>query len=126
MADADSSGSPDRATSFPLVAGGLLLATVVIVVAFVVDPEIGIPVLILAAICLVAALGYRLLTNRSGGDADSSDNIPRQEPRGDRPLGDTPDAHDEINPHDLPLDNPGREVAQEQVGDEGTTRGPRP
>jgi hypothetical protein len=39
-------------------------------------------------------------------------------------LGDTPEAHDEINPHDLPLDHPGRAEAERLVPDEGgTTRG---
>ena len=40
------------------------------------------------------------------------------------PLGDTPEAHDEINPHDLPPGHPGRGAAERQSGDEGgTTRG---
>ena len=40
------------------------------------------------------------------------------------PLGDTPEAHDEINPHDLPPDHPGRAEAERQAaGEEGTTRG---
>jgi hypothetical protein len=40
--------------------------------------------------------------------------------------GDTPEAHDEISPHDLPLDHPGREEAERLAGDEdGTTRGNR-
>jgi hypothetical protein len=37
----------------------------------------------------------------------------------DRPLGDTPEAHDEINPHDIPKDNPARQEAERRVGDEG-------
>ena len=42
----------------------------------------------------------------------------------DRPLGDTPEAHDEISPHDLPKDHPGRQQAERDAGgDEGTTRG---
>lgn len=40
------------------------------------------------------------------------------------PLGDTPEAHDEISPHDLPLGHPGRQAAEEQAGGKrGTTRG---
>ena len=36
----------------------------------------------------------------------------------------TPEAHDEISPHDLPLDHPGREEAEHQAGgEEGETRG---
>src|SRR2546423_11374891 len=42
----------------------------------------------------------------------------------ERPLGDTPEAHDEINPHDIPLDNPARHEAEDQVADAGgETRG---
>ena len=39
-------------------------------------------------------------------------------------LGDTPEAHDEISPHDLPPGHPGRQAAEEQAGGgQGTTRG---
>jgi hypothetical protein len=42
----------------------------------------------------------------------------------DTALGDTPEAHDELNPHDLPIDHPGRQEAERQAGGEGgTTRG---
>ena len=41
--------------------------------------------------------------------------------------GDTPEAHDEINPHDLPPGHPGRRAAEEQAEADGdgarTTRG---
>jgi hypothetical protein len=42
-----------------------------------------------------------------------------------RPLGDTAEAHDEITPHDLPLDHPGRAEAVRQArrSRRGTTRG---
>jgi hypothetical protein len=40
------------------------------------------------------------------------------------PLGDTPEAHDEISPHDLPPDHPGRKEAERQADEGGgTTRG---
>ena len=40
------------------------------------------------------------------------------------PLGDTPEAHDEVNPRDLPPDHPGRKEAERQSGgDEGVTQG---
>jgi hypothetical protein len=40
------------------------------------------------------------------------------------PMGDTPEAHDEISPHDLPPDHPGRrEVERQTGGDQGTTEG---
>ena len=45
-------------------------------------------------------------------------------PDDETPLGDTPEAHDEISPHDLPKGHPGRKAAEEQAGgEEGTTRG---
>jgi hypothetical protein len=75
-----------------------------------------IPVLILAASLVVAFFVYRALTS------STSDNTPGTEDS--RPLGDTPEAHDEINVHDLPLDNPGRHSAEAMAGDEdATTRG---
>jgi hypothetical protein len=127
MADEEFKG--EEKARFPaLLVFGLGLAVVVNVVAFVVDSEIGIPVLVLTVICALAAVGYRLIAGGDrGSDSDSSDNIPKQAARSERPLGDTPEAHDEITPHDLPLDHPGREEAEELAGgSDGTTRGPLP
>jgi hypothetical protein len=82
-------------------------------------------ILILAVIVAVAFVGFRVISKRGGSDSDSTSNFPNQEPRPERPLGDTPEAHDEINPHDLPLDHPGRDEAEEMAGgSDGTTRGP--
>jgi len=36
-------------------------------------------------------------------------------------LGDTPEAHDEVSPHDLPPDHPGRHEAERQSGGAGGT-----
>ena len=44
-------------------------------------------------------------------------------PDTETPLGDTPEAHDEISPHDLPPDHPARKEAERQSEDTGTTRG---
>jgi hypothetical protein len=45
-------------------------------------------------------------------------------PDDERPLGDTPEAHDEIIPEDLPLDHPGRKEAERQAATgDGTVRG---
>lgn len=45
-------------------------------------------------------------------------------PDDETPAGDTPEAHDEITPHDLPRDHPGRVATEDQAGEEGsTTRG---
>jgi hypothetical protein len=53
------------------------------------------------------------------------------EERNDKPddddtaVGDTPEAHDEITPHDLPPDHPGRREAERQAdeSESGTARG---
>jgi hypothetical protein len=128
MAQQEFSGEEKQ--RFPALVGiGIALAVAVIVVAFVVDSEIGIPVLVLALICVAAALGYRMIagSNRSA-DRDSEDSgVPKAPPDQSRPLGDTPEAHDEVSPHDLPRDHPGREEAEEVAGGaDGTTRGPLP
>jgi hypothetical protein len=45
-------------------------------------------------------------------------------PDDETPAGDTPEAHDEISPLDLPLDHPGRQEAERQSGGiGGTTEG---
>ena len=123
MADQEFKG--EERTRFPaLLVFGVLLAIVVIVVAFIVDSEIGIPVLILTAICTAAAIGYRVIAGSNRSDADATDSVPKQPARAERPLGDTPEAHDEISPHDLPLDHPGRDEAEELArGNDGTARG---
>jgi len=45
--------------------------------------------------------------------------------RDDTDLGDTPEAHDEISPHDLPKDHPGRQEAEREASDDpgGTAAG---
>jgi hypothetical protein len=45
-------------------------------------------------------------------------------PDDERPIGDTPEAHDEIIPEDLPKDHPGRTEAERQAAEgDGVTRG---
>jgi hypothetical protein len=80
--------------------------------------DILIPIAILAAILLVAFFLYRLLS----AQAAPADNPPGEDDS--RPLGDTEEAHDEVNPHDLPLDSPARDEVADAAGDaEATTRG---
>jgi hypothetical protein len=80
--------------------------------------DILIPIAVLAAILLVAFFLYRLLSNA----ARPADNPPGRDDS--RPLGDTEEAHDEVNPHDVPLDSPVREEVADAAGDaEATTRG---
>jgi hypothetical protein len=91
--------------------------------------DIVIPVLVLAVIVGIAAFGFVTIRRRNpAADTDSTDNaIPKTDTDDNRPLGDTDEAHDEINPHDLPLSHPGREEAEEVAGGaDGTTRGPLP
>ena len=86
--------------------------------------EILLPVLVIVAICVVAFIAFRTIGTSSRAEEDSTDPVPRLSTDEARPLGDTPEAHDEINPHDLPPDHPGRSKAEEMAeGDEGETEG---
>ena len=57
-------------------------------------------------------------------DEDAAEPLGPLTPDDETPLGDTPEAHDEITPHDLPPDPPGR-AAAERIADDpsDTTRG---
>ena len=112
--------------TFPTaVIGGLVAAVVVIAVAWLaLGAEAAIPITILALICVGAAIAYRTIGTAGDAATDSSDSVPRLNAEDGRPLGDTPQAHDEINPHDLPPDHPGRHAAEEMAqGDDGSTSG---
>ncbi len=113
-----------------------LFFVVFIITAFLTgEPVYAIPVVILTLLVLAYALFTRAMSKRierkhgSLEDAlsDEEEDIPSAHliPDDDTALGDTPDAHDEITPHDLPLDHPGRQAAEAQAGFEGggTTRG---
>ena len=57
-------------------------------------------------------------------DSEASEPLGPMTPDDETPAGDTPEAHDEISPHDLPPGHPGREEAERLAGGEdGTTRG---
>jgi hypothetical protein len=70
-------------------------------------------------------------TSRAAHDApphddDASEPLGPATPDDETPLGDSPEVHDEISPHDLPPDHPGRAEAERLAGGEaGTTRGTR-
>jgi hypothetical protein len=99
----------------------------------------GNPIYLIAALMIAAlVIGWSLLNrgmskNVAGRhdsieDAMSDENEPVPSthliPDNETAAGDTPEAHDEINPHDLPTDHPGRQAAEAQAGGEqGTTRG---
>ena len=68
----------------------------------------------------------KLTTENHGSPHDGT----KKEPLGpftpddQTPLGDTPEAHDEIVPEDLPRGHPGRQAAEKQARErDGTTRG---
>jgi hypothetical protein len=56
-------------------------------------------------------------------DEDAKEPLGPMTPDEETPLGDTPEAHDEISPHDIPKDNPGRPEAERMAGEKGVTRG---
>jgi hypothetical protein len=126
---ADRQGHASQSGGFPLyLVAGVALLVVLIVVAFLtVGSDVGIPALILLGVVVLAAVGFRLITSRAGGPEDSAQGgLPKQPMEGERPLGDTTEAHDEISPHDIPKDSPARQAAEELAegsGAQGTTRG---
>jgi hypothetical protein len=85
--------------------------------------EILLPVLVVAAICVGAFVAFRTIGTSARAEEDSTDPVPRLSAEESRPLGDTPEAHDEISPHDLPPDHPGRSKAEEMAQDDGETEG---
>jgi hypothetical protein len=60
-------------------------------------------------------------------DDDASEPLGPLTPDDETELGDSPEVHDEISPHDLPQGHPGRAEAERQAQDNesGTTRGNR-
>jgi hypothetical protein len=123
MADPPFVGPEKR--RFPAVTlYALGLGLVVLVVAGAVDGDFVVPLLVLYAILLAAAVGYRLLAGTNRDEGDSAETTPRQPARPDAPLGASPEAHAGLGPHDLPLDTPVRdEVERRAEGMEGRTTG---
>jgi hypothetical protein len=60
-------------------------------------------------------------------DENSREPLGPVTPDEERPAGDTAEAHDEISPHDLPKDHPGRKEAEREAAESesGTARGNR-
>jgi hypothetical protein len=57
-------------------------------------------------------------------DQDADEPLGPATPDDETALGDTPEAHDEIVPEDLPKDHPGRQEAERQAASgDGTVRG---
>src|SRR4051812_3838994 len=122
----------------------LALVAVFLVVFGITVILTGNPIYLIAAVMIAAlVIGWSLLnramTKRIAAKHDSVEDAMSDEtepipsthliPDNETAAGDTPEAHDEINPHDLPAGHPGREEAErqaeEQPGDDGarTTRG---
>jgi hypothetical protein len=103
------------------------------------NPTYLIAAVIIAALVVGWALVNRAMTKRVAARHDSiedamsdeSEPIPSSHliPDNETAAGDTPEAHDEINPHDMPPDHPGRQAAEAEAEreprDDGarTTRG---
>lgn len=86
-----------------------------------------VPAIALVAIIGLMALGEfglkKRLEHRAGDPrSDHTDPVPSTHLAKDEetPLGDTSEAHDELSPHDLPKDHPGRHAAERQGVTEGT------
>ena len=59
--------------------------------------------------------------NASPHDDEAEEPLGPVTPDDETDLGDTPEAHDEVSPHDLPKDHPGRQKVGELAGGEGGT-----
>jgi hypothetical protein len=115
---------------YPAIAAFLAIYVVVMLIAG--EPVWIVPGVILAAIVLAYAAFNDALSRRQlaahDGDPlavqrDNEDPIPSTHliPDDETAAGDTPEAHDEISPHDLPIDHPGRQEAEAQAGGPGGT-----
>lgn len=123
----------DRMPRWMLIAvavGALVYCATVLVAG---TPEYVIPGAILFALVVGYAAFERILTRahmrHHDGDPghamrdDEDWPVPAAHliPDDVRPAGDTPEVHDEINPHDLPIDHPGRQAAEEQAAGRETS-----
>jgi hypothetical protein len=131
-------GHPPVRGSYWVLAGTFAFYAVASLVAlFALGIDEAIAVLLAGAIPMTAVsiwLAHVRRSTRATPDgtlidesaADADDPVPSLGADELRPMGDTPDAHDEIIPQDLPKDHPGRKAAEEQAGVRGgVTRGHR-
>lgn len=119
-----------------LGAGLLLVAAFIVAVLATGNSSWVIPGLVFLGL-LLAGWGVSLLLQRraegvdAAGDSDEPAPLTASRPAGGD-LGDDEQHHDEISPHDLPRDHPGRHEAERITGDArferddaGVTRGNR-
>jgi hypothetical protein len=102
-----------------LIPGLLVLAIAAFALAALLtgDAIWAVPVLILLGIVGLMFAGQAALKKRveqTGGDTTLP--AAHVEAEDSTDLGDTAQAHDEISPHDLPVDHPGRQEAERQAG----------
>ena len=116
-----------------LIPGLLVLAIVAFALAALLTGEAArtVPVLIQLAIVGLMFVGQAALKKRVE-QTDGETALPATHVEADdsTALGDTEQAHDQVSPHDLPVDHPGRIEAEHQAGEslersEGVTRGDR-
>jgi hypothetical protein len=118
---------------------------IALVVAFVIVFGVtviltGNPIYLIAAVMIAAlvigwALFNRAMSKKIASRHDSLEDAMSDEtepipsahliPDNETAAGDTPEAHDEINPHDLPRDHPGRPAAEAQAEEEPRDDGAR-
>jgi hypothetical protein len=130
-------GRPRPRWTGPLIAGVFAFyAICALAAALFSGPTESIAALLAGVIPMTAAalwVGTVRAKTHPGADgshdpaaADGDDPFPGVGADDRRPLGDTPEAHDELSPHDLPRDHPGRRAAERQADAlDGTTPGHR-
>jgi hypothetical protein len=120
-----------------LVVVALLLAALVVASAVTGNAALlaalGALLLIVAVFAVMYGVGARRATARDAAEQPDAEAraAAREEPMpaafmnapSDVALGDTAQAHDEINPHDLPADHPGRQAAEDQAAGAGAGAG---
>jgi hypothetical protein len=84
-------------------------------------------VLLLGAAAVDMLMTQRKLATHRGDvkalDADAQDAVPAVVQSEEEPVGVSSDVHTDLNPHDLPIDHPGREAVEERHGDGEATAG---
>jgi hypothetical protein len=113
----------------PFIAAGIFFVILILTALLTGDAIWAVPIVIVAILVLgYFALNRRLSEreiSRHGGDTEAalSDNEEGGLPKthlvtdDDSPLGDTREAHDEINPHDIPKGSPTRQTAEALAAD---------
>jgi hypothetical protein len=91
---------------------------------------ISVVVIVAAVLALNGLLRSRVTSRHDSLEdamSDEKEPVPSAHliPDNETAAGDTPEAHDEINPHDLPAGHPGREAAEEKAEEEPSDDGAR-